>query len=178
MLNAFQRICAGAYANGDFAGVMDIEAARAQGDTLFTFLMIELSSNEGCDSRTEAIRRLEMASANIEEVPGAVASRQELPAEEQAVPIVPVETVTLRFTPLAWIRDYAVTVDDEGPATWEVPRALLLERFPLEKDWLEQDEERDAMRFEGNAPAWIRDWTGPFEVDMAQPGVLWAPEES
>jgi len=32
------------------------EACR-QGDTLFTFLMIELACDKGCDARAEAVRR-------------------------------------------------------------------------------------------------------------------------
>ena len=68
MLNAFQNICAASYAGSDFHHVADLEDARACGDTLFTFLMIELSTAEGCDNRDEALRRLNMAIASIEEV--------------------------------------------------------------------------------------------------------------
>lgn len=65
MLNPFQRACADVYGGGDFAHVPDIEQAREAGDTLFTFLMIELASTEGCDSAEEAVRRLEMAVVDI-----------------------------------------------------------------------------------------------------------------
>ena len=66
MLNPFQRACANVYGGGDFAHVQNVEEAREGGDTLFTFLMIELASTEGCDSAEEAVRRLDMAIADIQ----------------------------------------------------------------------------------------------------------------
>lgn len=77
------------------------------------------------------------------------------------------ETVTLRFRPQAWVNDYAVGVDPETPDTWQVPKSMLLERFSSEQDWLDRDNDRDDMRHEGTAPKWVRDWSGPFEVDLA-----------
>lgn len=65
MLNAFQRSCAAAYGEGDFAHVESLADASAVQDTLFSFLMIELSSEEGCANLTDAVRRLEMAQWNI-----------------------------------------------------------------------------------------------------------------
>lgn len=72
MLNPYQRACADAYGSGDFAHVESLDDAREAGDTLFTFLMIELSSSEGCDDRDEAVRRLDMAVADIQGVAEAV----------------------------------------------------------------------------------------------------------
>ncbi|CAH0354486.1 hypothetical protein [Sphingobium sp. CECT 9361] len=74
MLNAFQRACADIYGSGDFAHVQSLEEAREAGDTLFTFLLIELASGEGCDSAAEAARRLEMATADIQGVAEAIQS--------------------------------------------------------------------------------------------------------
>lgn len=51
MFNPFQRACANAYSEGEFAHVADIEQVRAMRDTLFTFLMIELGTTEDCDTR-------------------------------------------------------------------------------------------------------------------------------
>ena len=65
MLNPFQRICAVAYGEGDFAHIESIEEAHDLGDPLFAFLIAELASSEGCDCREEALRRLEMAAADI-----------------------------------------------------------------------------------------------------------------
>jgi hypothetical protein len=72
MLNPFQRACADVYGGGDFAHVDNIEEARDAGDTLFAFLMIELASSEGCDGADEAVRRLDMAVADIQAVAEAV----------------------------------------------------------------------------------------------------------
>jgi hypothetical protein len=72
MFNPFQRACANAYCDGDFVYVADIEQVRAVHDTLFTFLMIELGTNEDCDTREEALRRLEMAIGNIQDVAAAI----------------------------------------------------------------------------------------------------------
>lgn len=72
MLNPFQRACADVYGGGDFAHVQDVEEAREGGDTLFVFLMVELSSSEGCDSADEVLRRLDMAIADIQGVAEAV----------------------------------------------------------------------------------------------------------
>jgi len=59
------------YAGGDFAN------AYFGGDTLFEFLMIELSEQEGCDSIVEAINRIEGAIAELSEVRDALRSNQE-----------------------------------------------------------------------------------------------------
>jgi hypothetical protein len=72
MLNPFQRACGDVYGGGDFAHVQDVEQAREAGDTLFTFLMIELASTEGCDSADEAVRRLDMALADIQGIADAI----------------------------------------------------------------------------------------------------------
>lgn len=86
MLNPFQRVCADSYCNGDFSHVADMEQARNAQDTLFSFLMIELSTHEGCDGREEALRRLDMACDNIEEVIGAV-QQSEGSANDVAAPV-------------------------------------------------------------------------------------------
>lgn len=72
MLNPFQQCCVQIYGEGDFAHVDSVEQARGVGDTLFAFLLIELASSEGCDSRAEALRRLEMATADIGRVIDAI----------------------------------------------------------------------------------------------------------
>lgn len=72
MLNPFQIICAQTYGGGDFAHIGSVEQARNAGDTLFAFLMIELSSSEGCESREDALRRPEMATADIGRVIDAI----------------------------------------------------------------------------------------------------------
>lgn len=72
MLNSFQQLCVQAYGGGDFAHVESVAEARETGDTLFAFLMIELAGSEGCDTREEAVRRLEMAISDIQCIIGAI----------------------------------------------------------------------------------------------------------
>ncbi len=68
MFNRFQRRCADVYGNGDCAHVTSVSEAQLFGDTLFTFLIIELSDQEGCTSQQEAARRLEQAQCDIQSV--------------------------------------------------------------------------------------------------------------
>jgi hypothetical protein len=69
----WSKAAARAYCGGDFQHFAQYdeiapEDLAACGDTLFRFLMIELSRQEGCDSRDEAIRRCESACRDIEQV--------------------------------------------------------------------------------------------------------------
>lgn len=70
--NAYQRAIANTYGGGDYAHVETLDECRNVGDTLFTFLMIECATSEGCDSAEEANRRLHMAMDNIQEVIGSL----------------------------------------------------------------------------------------------------------
>ena len=82
--------------------------------------------------------------------------------------------VTLTFVPEAWVNDYAVVVDPEGRCEWPVLRKLFLEKFSTENEWNERHQDRDDMRFEGAAPAWVRSWAGPFEVELVDdPASVW-----
>jgi hypothetical protein len=65
-----------------------------------------------------------------------------------------------RFHPQAWVRDYAMDVDPEGPTDWSVPWT---EGKPVPSN---DDYESDDLRFEGNAPEWVRNWGGPFYVEI------------
>jgi len=58
--NQPQRIVANVYADGEFDHVQPDEIHDV-GDTLFTFLMVELSENEGCEDVVEARRRVDVA---------------------------------------------------------------------------------------------------------------------
>ena len=65
-LNDWQKAVARIYGDGDFAHfeidgkICDADLDQC-GDTLFVFLMPELSDAEDCDSTEEAIRRIESA---------------------------------------------------------------------------------------------------------------------
>lgn len=71
------------------------------------------------------------------------------------------------FIPQAWIKDSAIEVDPIGPTTWEpaeVPE-------PLRGEAVKADGARvldidDALREDENAPEWVRQWHGPFTIQV------------
>lgn len=75
-------------------------------------------------------------------------------------------TVTAEFTAQVWIRDYAISVDPQGDTVWDATFDALMngrERARrIAKDGIDADDYRDSPF----APDWVRDWSGPFEVDL------------
>lgn len=69
-------------------------------------------------------------------------------------------TTIAEFKPQAWIDDDAVEVDAEGDRTWEIDSLTQQQIEALGLD----SETRDNLRFHPNAPQWVRDWDGPFEI--------------
>jgi len=88
--------------------------------------------------------------------------------KQQAKPPIPnpsaadLPAVTLRceFHPQAWIRDCAVEVDAEGPTEFTAPWPA---GRPLPKDNRDQS---DNLREAKGVPDWIRNWHGPFYVEI------------
>lgn len=67
----------------------------------------------------------------------------------------------LRFTPQAWVNNYAIEVDAEGPVTCEVPDD--------DVEGLRSDSyESDDLRYHQNAPPWWGEWRGPFSVAIEE----------
>lgn len=65
-------------------------------------------------------------------------------------------TLTATFRPEAWQNDYAIPVDPEGETSWTV-----------DADELEPDQsDLDYLSQSRRAPAWVKDWGGPYEVDL------------
>lgn len=64
----------------------------------------------------------------------------------------------LRFHPQAWINDYAVAVDPEGPTEFFVEFGGELP----DDDSYESDEFREL----DGAPEWVRNWSGPFYIEI------------
>lgn len=62
------------------------------------------------------------------------------------------------FHPQAWIHDYAVDVDPEGATEWDVGM--------VPPDLRDNRHESDLLRFHENAPAWTRNWNGPFWIEV------------
>ncbi len=70
------------------------------------------------------------------------------------------------FLPQAWINSLAVECDAEGPRVWDIGPLSYHERETLDVD----SETRDALRFHLNAPQWVKDWNGPFEIYLFAEG--------
>lgn len=73
----------------------------------------------------------------------------------------------VEFHPQAWVNDYAVEVDPQGPTQYEV------EDSDIESGWESDTYETDALKDHPNAPEWVREWQGPFWVDVD----FWHTEE-
>lgn len=72
------------------------------------------------------------------------------------------KTVTVTFVPQAWVNNYAVEVDPQGPVSWEVPAAKV--------QGIEPDSyESDALRECDSAPEWVKEWSGPFYITWKDP---------
>ena len=69
------------------------------------------------------------------------------------------------FVPQQWVNDLAIRVDPKGEDSWDVTEiieAMGAEALLLEDDQYETDDLRDAP----NAPQWVKDWEGPFYVQV------------
>ncbi len=65
--------------------------------------------------------------------------------------------IVATFRPEAWVRDYAMEVDPQGETQWTVDADEFDNRQP-DLDFLQQSR---------NAPDWVKDWGGPFEITIA-----------
>lgn len=75
-LNAYQKAALRTYANGDYAYLidkLDLDIYKdALGDTLLKFILIELSTGEGCEDVDDAMNRMEQARDDLDQVFGAM----------------------------------------------------------------------------------------------------------
>lgn len=71
-MNAFQNTAARAFKNGKYAHLIDVADWPSRlpqlGDTLFAFVMLELSNAEGCNSDSEAAYRMTAAARELQAV--------------------------------------------------------------------------------------------------------------
>lgn len=70
-LNRFQRAILETYADGDFRHLLDeemIEDVYNLGDSLLSFILIELSDYEYCEDQTTAIARMEYGQLDLQGV--------------------------------------------------------------------------------------------------------------
>lgn len=66
-------------------------------------------------------------------------------------------TIIAVFVPQVWINDYAVEADVLGPDDWTI------EASELDPSRHDQDYLKDSL----NAPQWVKDWTGPYEIEVS-----------
>jgi len=64
------------------------------------------------------------------------------------------------FHPQAWINDYAAETDAEGDTTFDVG--------DVADDLVDDSYESDRLSDHENAPRWIRDWGGPFWIEIVR----------
>jgi hypothetical protein len=76
--------------------------------------------------------------------------------------------IIAEFVPQAWVNNYAINVDPEGPTTWDVTD-YILENYSKERALALKDDDypTDDLRNHASAPEWVRDWSGPFYVQVA-----------
>lgn len=90
------------------------------------------------------------------------------PEDDPCVDVLPVEMVevTADFLAQTWVGDIAMAVDPQGETTWTVSPEMLAPGWtgPSHRDHISRDP---------FAPDWVRDWGGPFEVEVRA-----APRES
>ena len=67
-------------------------------------------------------------------------------------------TIGVEFTAQTWVNDYALEVDALGETTWEVEYKDVI---GIEPDSYEADH----LRYDQNAPEWVKKWSGPFRID-------------
>jgi len=66
----------------------------------------------------------------------------------------------VRFHPQAWVNDYAMSVDPEGETEFEVPNELVSD------DMEDDDYPSDELHLHDNAPQWVKNWSGPFWIEI------------
>lgn len=71
-----------------------------------------------------------------------------------------------KFHPQAWQNDYAISVDPEGETEFDVT-AEVLELLEAGREVPDADSyESDDLRNAAKAPKWVRDWSGPFYIEV------------
>ena len=129
---------------------------------------------EGSDLTALALRLVRI------ERPGELSRKRMVPAANPpARPDEPPAETTddryvVEFLPQRWVGDMAMEVEPEGPAEWCITRREVVELTGFEPSvLLDRDvahaTDRDNLRESRNAPRWVREWSGPFEVYLSLP---------
>lgn len=75
--------------------------------------------------------------------------------------------VIAHFQPQAWVNNYTMDVDASGETEWDIT-AEVIAMDPKRAQEIEDDSnESDAFTGSKAAPAFVRDWSGPYHVSVA-----------
>ncbi len=79
------------------------------------------------------------------------------------------EFIKCEFIPQAWVNDFPMQVDDSGANGWFVLIKDVAELTGVALSHLDDDPyARDNLRYAKTAPQWVKDWSGPFEVEFEE----------
>ena len=70
-----------------------------------------------------------------------------------------------KFVPQMWFRDNAVEVEALGADTWDISNADAAAALDAASDGYDWDYLRDS----DSAPEWVKEYPGPFEVELISP---------
>lgn len=70
------------------------------------------------------------------------------------------------FNAQTWFNNSALSVDPCGDTTWDVTEHVGMLRPDLRPRLLLPSLERDGLREASTTPAWIKKWSGPFEIEL------------
>ena len=70
-----------------------------------------------------------------------------------------------KFIPQARVNDHAVVIDAYGETTWDITESTVAQAREAARDGSDWDYLRD----DDNAPFWVREYPGPFEVELISP---------
>ena len=77
---------------------------------------------------------------------------------------------TATFRPQAWVNGYSEAVDPEGPVSWDCTEYLTANFSPERIEEMVVETfgtfDHDDLTQDPNAPEWVRNWDGPFEVRL------------
>lgn len=167
-LDALQIAVAADYDGGAHAHITNAEQAKEVGDTLFSFVIAEAGDAQG--DAVEAIRMIESAARQLTELAQSLQARVDAKCAEDAAKVCGPQ-IALRFHPQAWQNDYAIEVDPEGETEFQVPLSDIdlggNSELPRDDQY-----ETDDLRHHSAAPKWIKDWSGPFYIEITNRGEL------
>jgi hypothetical protein len=76
--------------------------------------------------------------------------------------------VLAEFTPQTWVGDSALVVDPEGDTVWDVTPEIVAMGRQKASALTDSDYSSDNLRYAHNAPEWVREWSGPFYVEVSE----------